>query len=178
MTDRPAGDRDRLPEFTRGLRAFASPAALRQPEMHERFFSPLIRARRVAEGAPDWSARLDAFDAERIEATVRALLATFAHDTYPASPPDQRGLGAQMEDACGELFDALESLLRAANRCRDANDDATRDAAWMQWVDTLASVFGAADRSYERVAELLAGATAAIAAGRRRERRADRKVPR
>ena len=140
-------DRFIIPEIARGTRSFASPGAL--GGTHDRFFAPLLDARRAAQSAGRWQPRLSAFDAERLDAVVRGTLRTFAAERFPRSEPDQRGLSAELEDACTEFFVALDALGRCAQAVRDAPDDDARVHEWGAWLDALRAVFSAADRGWE-----------------------------
>jgi hypothetical protein len=136
-----------VPEMTRGMRAFASPDTI--GGTHDRFFAPLIEARRSAQSAGRWQARLSAFDAERLDAVMRGTLRTFAKERFPRSEPDQRGLSAQLEDACSEFFATLESLAQREHAVRSAADDQARLPEWEMWLVALRAVFAAADRGWE-----------------------------
>ena len=142
-----------IPELTRGLRAFASPPAL--GGIHDRFFSPLLDARRAAKRAARWLERLSALDADRLDATIRATLGTFAAERFPNSAPDRRALAAELDEACGDLFDRLTVLRAAQEAVQSAADDTARAAAWTKWVATLRSVFAAADRGWEHMRPVL-----------------------
>jgi hypothetical protein len=158
-----------VPELTLGLRNFAAPGAL--GDVHTKFFMPLLDARRAAAIASRWSGRVTAFDADRLEATLRVTLAGFATERYPKSAPDRRALTAQLEDACGDLFDALEILRGAQRAVLDEQDDAARPARWSEWITTLRGMFSAADRGWERMQPLLASAPQPAGRMGRRARR-------
>lgn len=142
-----------VPELTRGLRAFAAPSAL--GGLHDRYFAPLLDARRAATRATRWLARLAAFDAERLEATMRVTLQTFAAERFPGAAPERRALAAKLDDACGDVFDALTALGAAQAAVRDAPDDEARAERWTAWVHALERVFAAADRGWEHAHELM-----------------------
>jgi hypothetical protein len=158
-----------VPELTLGLRNFAAPSAL--GDVHAKYFTPLLDARRAAAIASRWSGRVTAFDANRLEATMRMTLAGFASERYPKSAPDRRALTAQLEDACGDLFDTLESLGIAQRAILDKTDDAQRPALWNAWVEVLRKVFSAADRGWERMQPLLSEAPAPASRAARSRRR-------
>jgi hypothetical protein len=63
---------------------------------------------------------------------------------------------AQLEDACGDLFDALVSLGPVQAALTDFGGDAPDRAAWDAWVAGVQRVFAAADRGWERVQPVLA----------------------
>lgn len=142
-----------IPELTRPLRAFASPRAL--GGMHDRYFAPLLDARRAAKAAGRWQSRLTALDAERLEATMRATLGTFAAERFPQRAPDRRALAARLEDACADLLVALATLAGRQRHVHDAPDDVARGELWDAWVAELRRVFAAADRGWEQVAPML-----------------------
>lgn len=155
---RDAGDPFAIPEVTRGLRSFAAPSAL--GGAHDLFFAPLLDARRGANVALKWPQRLQAFDAERLDATLHMTLQSFAAEQYPASAPDRRALAARLEDACGDLFHALTALGAAATGVRAAPADDVRVEAWTLWILALRRVFSAADRGWENVRTTLGEGTA------------------
>ena len=161
-----------VPEMTRGMRSFASPGAI--GGTHDRFFAPLVDARRAAQSAGRWQGRLTAFDAERLDAVMRGTLRTFAKERFPRSEPDQRGLSAELEDACGEFFAALESLGQCSLAVREAADDDARARAWRVWLTALRSVFGAADRGWEEAQYFLDPTAAPRERRSRRHRRGRR----
>src|SRR5688572_19277761 len=110
---------------------------------------PLLDARRAAAIASRWNGRVTAFDADRLEATMRMTLVELATERYPRSAPDRRALTAQLEDACGDLFDRLETLGMAQRSLLDEQDEGRRPALWQRWVATLRDVFSAADVGWE-----------------------------
>jgi hypothetical protein len=145
-----------VPELTLSLRNFAAPGAL--GDVHARYFAPLLDARRAAAIATRWNSRVTAFDADRLEATMRMTLADFANERFPKSAPDRRALTAQLEDACGDFFDGADALRRAQRAVLEEQDEAQRPRRWAEWVETLRRVFAAADRGWEQMQPLLAAA--------------------
>jgi hypothetical protein len=158
-----------IPELTRALRAFAAPSAL--GGLHDRYFAPLLDARRAATRVTRWLGRLTAFDAERLEATMRVTLQTFAAERHPRAAPERRALAARLDDACGELFDALVVLGTAQSAVRDAADDDVRAGLWTDWVRDLTRVYAAADRGWENARGLLGAAPESARKGARRGRK-------
>lgn len=163
-------DQFTVPELTRGLRSFASPKAL--GGVHDRYFAPLLDARRAAKAATRWATRVAAFDADRLEATMRATVRTFAAERFPDSAPDRRALAAQLEDACGDLFDELATLGAAQSAVQSAADDEQRAHAWRAWTATLRGMFTAADRGWEHLGVLTAAGPTVRPTAWRRSRRA------
>ena len=158
-----------IPELMRGMRAFAAPKAL--GGAHDRYFAPLLDARRAAKAATRWASRVTALDAERLEATMRATVRGFAAERYPDSAPDQRALAARLEDACDELFARLLSLGTAQGAVQGAEDDERRAGAWHGWTAALLEMFAAADRGWERLSALLVAAPAGYGPPTRKARR-------
>lgn len=158
-----------VPELTLGLRNFAAPAAL--GDVHSKYFAPLLDARRAAAIASRWNGRITAFDADRLEATMRMTLAGFATERYPKSAPDRRALTAQLEDACGDLFDALDTLGLVQGSVLEERDDAHRPGLWGEWIAALRTVFSAADRGWEQMQPLFASAPPPAGRSGRRARR-------
>ena len=159
-----------VPELTRGLRSFAAPKAL--GGLHDRYFAPLLDARRAAKRATRWASRVSAFDAERLEATMRATVRNFAVERFPKSAPDKRALAAQIEDACEHLFATLAALGAEQSAVQAAADDQQREVAWRAWTTALQGVFSAADRGWEQVSKLAGTAPAVKRTALRRSRRA------
>jgi hypothetical protein len=158
-----------VPELTLGLRNFAAPGAL--GDVHTKYFLPLLDARRAAAIASRWNGRVTAFDADRLEATMRVTLAGFANERYPKSAPDRRALTAQLEDACGDLFDALDTLGQAQRGILDDQNELQRPALWREWIAILRGVFSAADRGWEQMQPVLASAPPPAGRSGRRARR-------
>lgn len=136
-----------VPELTRGLRTFAAPREL--GGLHDRFFGPLLDARRAAARASRWNDRLGAFDADRIEATLRAIIESVATERFPDSAPDRRALAHRVTDAFGLTFAALAAVRSCADAVRAAPDDAARATAWERWVRSLRLLFSEADLGWD-----------------------------
>jgi hypothetical protein len=123
----------------------------------ERFFAPLLGARRAAARAQRWQDRLSAFDGDRLEATLRAVTDETAAELHPDSAPDRRATAARLGDAFGSVFAALHRADEAATGVRGATDDGQRRLAWELWIRQLASVFAAADLAVEAAGAILGG---------------------
>ena len=139
-----------IPELTRTLRAFGSRRGSRGmrsngPAEQQRFFAPLLAARRAADAAKTPLSALDAFDATRLAADVDATLAAFASARFAANAPARRALHAELFDAGEPLRVALIELARLADGARAASDDLR---TWRAWSDQLRVVFETADRTW------------------------------
>lgn len=135
-----------LPELTRGLRGLGSQRA-RPGSDHDRFFGPLLDARRRAELLPRPGDQLRAFDPAAIRAAAEAALAGFAAARFPESPPDQRALDAELGEIAAPLWASLARLDRARDAAGTSPDDA-RFVRWREWAATLAAVYAAADAAW------------------------------
>ncbi len=139
-----------IPELTRTLRAFGSRRGSRGvretgASEQQRFFAPLLAARRTADGARAPLAALDAFDASKLSSEIDATLAAFAAARFGANAPARRALHAELHDAAEPLRDAFVELARLADSARAAVDDLR---AWREWSDQLRAIFEAADRTW------------------------------
>lgn len=139
-----------IPELTRTLRAFGSRRGSRGVRVsaaaeQQRFFAPLLGARRTADSAKTPLSALDAFDATRLAADVDATLAAFAAARFGSNAPARRALHAELFDAGEPLRLALIELARLADHARAASGDLR---AWRAWSDQLRAVFETADRTW------------------------------
>jgi hypothetical protein len=137
-----------LPELTRTLRAFGSRRRQRGPKStaasdQQRFFAPLIDARRNALAANAPEATIDAFDARRLDAAVSAALRALASDRFAEPGPERRALEAELIDLSEPLSEALAALGEAAAQATDHIDDLRH---WRVWAAQLRMTFEVADR--------------------------------
>lgn len=139
-----------LPELTRGLRGFGSQrrthaARSTRAEEQQRFFAPLLEARREAEDTDKPGAVLVAFDGRRLRRSLEASLHAFAQACAPDSAPARRAIEAELTDAAEPFAATLEALDSAARDARGNLDDVAR---WRVWRAHLLRVFEAADRAW------------------------------
>lgn len=132
-----------IPEFTRALRGLGSRRAGPGTE-HDRFFQPLLEARRGAERAARADGARLAFDAASLRAAFNRRLREMAHERFPHEPPERRALEAEATDIAAPLYQALISL-DVAQRALDAAPDIDRFARWREWTGALQHVFAQAD---------------------------------
>lgn len=142
-----------LPELARGHRVLGSRRGGRV-DLQAALLTPLLQARRRLEDEKDIDARVMSMDAralrERLDAAVRAI----AQDVHPASPPDRRGLEAELEEAMSRLHGDLEAMAASAERFREAPEQA-RFSTWRQWVSAVQRVYAEADACWASAARLL-----------------------
>jgi Zinc carboxypeptidase len=146
----------KLPELTLSLRGFASRRA-HPDETHDRYFAPLLTARRRAEEALDTRDALRAFDAAALRDAFARQLDEFAGERFANSPPDRRALEAELRDCTAGLFASIADLQRA-QQALASGDDATRFLRWREWARSVRHVFAMADACWFAVQPVLAGA--------------------
>jgi hypothetical protein len=122
--------------------------------MQARFFAPLLEARRRAELQEDAEGKVRALDGRAIAARVSDVLDNVARARWPANLPEQRALGAELEECCEGLLMACQTLANAADAWFETPDQ-ERLQAWRSWVQAAARVFEASDRAWGRVVATL-----------------------
>ncbi|HEY7861416.1 MAG TPA: hypothetical protein VIB98_08215, partial [Gemmatimonadaceae bacterium] len=127
-----------MPEMTRSLRALGA-GAHAGGEEHDRFFSPLLEARVIAERAPNLVALRAAFDAAALSASIESVLEELAAERYPGAAGERRALVAELSDAAEELSSRIAELERAESAL-GACDDSERFVRWREWSDALRNV--------------------------------------
>ena len=136
-----------LPELTRPLRSLGSRRG-RLGVDHDRFFSPLLAARRRGERAGDQRARLRAFDGAAMSAALDAAIADFAKARFPRRAPDRRALEAELLEISAPLRTALEALDIFGRRAMEEGSEDTVFVRWRSWCTAVREVFDRADRCW------------------------------
>jgi hypothetical protein len=154
-----------LPELTTGLRSLGSRRG-GSMLLQERFFAPLLQARRRLEEQRDIAWRLAAFDAAELRTRLETTLESFARERHPEHAPARRALEARLLDEAAPLLRALSQLEDAARDLRQV-EDAAQFSAWREWTRLARLVFEQADRSWQLSLPLL-GISAPAAKPRRR----------
>ena len=137
-----------LPEVTRALRAFGSSRGRRgsrgtAASDQQRFFAPLLEARRKAGGAGGPAAVMASFDAAILKQSFSEVLAAFCVERYADVGPARRALEAELSDLTEPLQIAVQALGDAAARATAALGDLR---LWRVWSDQLRDTFEVADR--------------------------------
>ncbi|MGQ0539361.1 MAG: hypothetical protein ACT4R6_10470 [Gemmatimonadaceae bacterium] len=149
-----------MPELARGARTIGSrrggPAADQAA-----FFAQLLEGRSRAEEQITPEGRVAALDGSAIARYVDIAIERLARERWPDNLPEQRALGAELEECCEPLAAACRELDAAAHAWRAAPDE-VRLAAWRVWLVATERVFAAADRAWGNVVAVLHG-TAPIA---------------
>jgi len=136
-----------IPELTTALRAFGSRRGHRSRRAHattdqQRFFAPLLDARRQAVAAKTPSAAMAAFDATALTTAFDTALRELAAHRYGENAPARRALEAELIDLAEPLHGALEHLREIAVKAATSDDL----RVWRAWTRQLSATFEAADR--------------------------------
>jgi hypothetical protein len=138
-----------LPELTLALRTLGSRRARRgEGDEHERFFAPLLEARRAAARAGDLESAVMSFDAARLTASLdKTIRAIAAERAASKRAPARRALEARMQERVEPLRHALSELGGLADALLRADGERRADA-WRRWADQLRIVFACADHCW------------------------------
>jgi hypothetical protein len=136
-----------VPELTSALRAFGSRRGHRgvrksATQDQQRFFAPLLDARRQAVAAKTPSAAMAAFDATALTTAFDTALRELAAQRYGDNAPARRALEAELVDLAEPLHAELERLREAAKRASSSEDL----KVWRAWTRQLSATFEVADR--------------------------------
>lgn len=142
-----------LPELTLSLRALGSRRGA-PGEDHDRWFAPLLAARRAAALAPHPDAVRDALDAGALRAALTGVLREMAAERYPDDPPERRALEAELMDAVEDLLRRVAALARAQAALAACADE-DRYAHWRGWAQALRDTYASADACWLPLAALL-----------------------
>jgi len=150
-----------LPELTRALRAFGSRRRQRDRRGagavdQQRFFAPLVDARRGAAKATVPHEVVAAFDPAALTRAFDATLEAFAATRFADYPPARRALEAELVDLAEPLHEALRALEEAGTAARNSPRDLH---AYRQWYARLRETFEAADRAWFALDAALDSAT-------------------
>lgn len=142
-----------VPEVARNLRALRAEDH-RHAVARERFFAPLLQARRRLEGEEPVDWRVAGFGADTLTERLRATLAALALERHGERAPHRRALEAGLLDACEALFAQLQRVAEGGRAVHDA-DDARRFTEWREWAQEVRTLFALADRAWGTIADVL-----------------------
>ena len=150
-----------LPELTLALRTLGSRRRRGgEGNEHERFFAPLLEARRAAARAPDVETAVTAFDPDRLNAAFDKTLRALAADHAPSGrAAARRALEARLQERVAPIREAVLELTQLADALLIADEEARPDA-WRAWADQLRRVFASADRCWPSIDAALTGGAA------------------
>jgi hypothetical protein len=109
-----------------------------------------MAARRAAELGETPLAKLDAFDAARMETMLEEALLTFATERFPREAAERRALHESIRHSARGIFAALHLLEEAAVAARTAGAGQML-TAWRSWLAAVDRVFVAADAAWPEV---------------------------
>ena len=89
---------------------------------------------------------------------VTEFLAAIARARWPHDLPEQRALGAELEECCEGMLAACQTLAAAADAWFETPEQ-ERLEAWRAWVFAAARLFEASDRAWGRVVSVLGQTT-------------------
>jgi hypothetical protein len=165
---------DELPELTLSLRSFGS--RRRRPnegavdDEQERFFRPMLDARRAATVAVTRAQVVAAFDARRLGALVDATLRAFAAERFQTRPPARRAFEAELFEIAEPLRAALREMRELAEIVIAAREPATEYDEFTRWLGQLRVTFHAADAIWPSLGDALIATPRAESGKRRKER--------
>lgn len=153
----------RMPELTRGLRDLGAvlrggpiAAGVTSPlhTAHDRWFAPLLSARRVVHGVSDPQRQVMLLDGASLQQAMLEAAGSIATTLAPGDHAEQRALEAAIEDEAHPMFVALEHLRLAGETVRTGQAD-SRFADWRRWVHAARTVFEKADEGWAGIAEIV-----------------------
>lgn len=142
-----------LPGVTRALRALGSKRGHPGAE-HDRFFAPLLAARRRAERAADPAVRLAAFDGTALRRAIESAVLELARARYPTQPSARRAEEEELLELAEPVLGACDELVRAAQAVRDS-ESGEAVLRWREWTAAVKRAFESADRSWMAIAREL-----------------------
>ena len=142
-----------VPELTRGLRAMGSLRGT-QGAAHDRWFAPLLAARRAVAGVSDADRQVALVDAPTIAQQLHRVITELSREQAANHAAMQRAIEAALQEEGERVFSALDRLALAADVLRTSAMD-TRLVDWRRWINALREVFVAADQSWPGCAKVL-----------------------
>ena len=167
---------DELPELMLSLRSIGSrrsqPTALPEiVEEQERYFAPLLDARRMAAKAVTRAQVMAAFEGRRLTALIDASIRAFAADRHADRAPARRAFEAELFEIVEPLRNEIQSLRLLAERPISAEGSPEQHEQWSLWLGQLKVVFRVADSGWPTLAEALASSRRASESTRARRSR-------
>lgn len=146
-----------MPEVTSALRAFGSRRGQRSTRDasasdQQRFFGPLLEARRQAGAAGGPLAVMAAFEASAIAEALSSALASFAVERHGETGPARRALEAELVDVAEPLSLALAAMGKAA---LEAGVEIDNLRLWRAWAGQVRATFETADRVWLEIDAVL-----------------------
>ncbi len=142
-----------MPELTRSLRAFGD-AFGESESAHDRWFAPLLAARRQVVGISDPLRQLALFDIDRVSAELWRALTELAGQRTGGDARRARALEAILEENAQTVREAVARVALAATTLEGSAPD-SRLGDWRRWVSALRELYAAADAAWPDIATSL-----------------------
>lgn len=145
----------RMPELTRGLRHLgAVRGSATMQAAHDRWFAPLLAARRAVADVTDPTRQVALMDAAKLTDEFARAIDELAAQAAPSDAAERRALEAAMEDETDSVFSALARMRIAGDSVVHGAED-TRLSDWRRWVSTVRLMFAETDDAWLGIAETL-----------------------
>lgn len=136
-------------------------------EEQDRFFAPLLDARRTAAQATSRQQIVAAFDARQLSALIEAAVRELAAARFATHAAALRALEAELLEIVEPLRDALTVLAGVAETIPFGTSAPAADGQWTLWLAQLRVVFRVADASWPGLRDVLGSSPrAGTASGR------------
>lgn len=135
-----------VPELARSLR-FVGGATGAHASAQDRWFAPLLSARRAMVGVSDPMRQLGLFDVDRIGAELRRALLELAAQHTGGDAPRARALEALLEEQADGVWLALGRVALAATTLEGSAFD-SRIADWRTWITCVRALFREVDEAW------------------------------
>ncbi len=142
-----------MPELTRSLRELGAIGAA-DAAAHDRWFAPLLVARRALVGVSDPLRQLALFDVDKLRDELARALAELAAQRAGGDAPRARALDAILEDETEPVRRAMARVAIAASALEGSESD-SRLGDWRRWVRELMELYRAADNAWPAIARAL-----------------------
>jgi hypothetical protein len=145
-----------MPELTRSLRELGAIGGA-DAAAHDRWFAPLLVARRALVGVSDPLRQLALFDVDKLRDELARALAELAAQRAGGDAPRARALDAILEDETEPVRRAMARVAIAASALEGSDSD-SRLGDWRRWVRELMELYRAADNAWPAIARALRSA--------------------
>jgi len=139
-----------MPELTRGLKSLGSSRGT-PVAAHDRWFAPLLAARRSVEGVSDPARQVMLLDAATLTSEIERAISEIAATRASGDAAEQRAVEAALEEEAAAVFTTIQIMGVAGDVVRGGAVD-TRIADWRKWVETVRAGLAAADEAWSGLA--------------------------
>lgn len=142
-----------VPELTRSLRTLGGSHGA-ESSAHDRWFGPLLQARREMVGVSDPLRQLAVFDVDRLAVEMARVLLELAAQRVGGEGARARALEALLEEDTVEVRRALGRVALAATTLEGSAHD-SRLADWRRWISQIGTLFREADAAWPTIVATL-----------------------